>query len=148
MNPTIKDFAILLDGREYTEEITKKEELIAKNNNFVVCFGASDDLLELRGAIHDEVGAYDSVLVYVINGKVIAEDEFKEKHLEAFKEFNIPTPSTTVEALWCESDNFPKDFNASWLITVKGVESESFDIMEDGQIYCRGVVFALPKTGV
>ncbi len=146
MKPTIEDFAMLLDGREYTEEITKEEEAIAKNNNFVVCFGASDDLLEFRGAIYDECGAYNSVLVYVINGKVITESGFDEKYLEVSKEFNTPIPSlTTVKAIWCEADEFPKDLDASWLIKVEGAKSVPFDIVEDGELYCRGVVFELTK---
>lgn len=146
MKPTIEDFAMLLDGREYTKEITKEEETIAKNNNFVVCFGASDDLLEFRGAIYDECGAYNSVLVYVINDKVITESDFEEKYLETFKELNIPAPlSTIVKAIWCESDEFPKDLDASWLIKVEGVKSVPFDVMGDGGLYCRGAVFELTK---
>jgi hypothetical protein len=145
MKPTTtNDFAMLLDGREYTEEITKEEELIAKSNNFVVCFGASDDLLEFRGAIHDEFGACDGTDVHIFNNKPIdlVELESDKKVLNKYGiDLNLDL-SIVVKAEWS-----PQTLNASWLITVKGVESDSFDIMEDGQIYCRGVVFALPQKG-
>ena len=40
---TIKEFAGMLNGREYGHEITKKEEALAKKLGYVVVFGASDD---------------------------------------------------------------------------------------------------------
>jgi hypothetical protein len=54
-----KALAALLTGREYRQEITRAEEADAKAAGLVVAFGASDDLLEFRGAIDDEVGCYD-----------------------------------------------------------------------------------------
>lgn len=53
---TLKEFAKMLDGREYGGEITKEEEALAKELGFVVVFGYSDDNAELRGAIDDETG--------------------------------------------------------------------------------------------
>lgn len=37
----IKDFALMLTGREYGHEINKDEEKLAKQLGFVVVFGAS-----------------------------------------------------------------------------------------------------------
>lgn len=54
----ISKFAELLDGREYLSEITKDEEQQAKELGFVVVFGQSDGLMELRGAIYDEACCY------------------------------------------------------------------------------------------
>ncbi len=54
-----KQLAAQLNGREYGSEITKEEEAAAKKAGLVVVYGASDDLVELRGAIEEEVGAYD-----------------------------------------------------------------------------------------
>lgn len=56
---TKEQLAELLNGNEYRDEMTKEQEQAAKQNNLLVLFGASDDLLEMRGAIRDEVGAYD-----------------------------------------------------------------------------------------
>lgn len=50
---------MLLDGNEYLEEMTREQERIAAENNLLVLFCQSDDLLEMRGAIHDEEDAMD-----------------------------------------------------------------------------------------
>lgn len=55
----LQEFAKMLDGRTYGNEITKEEQKLAKDLGFVVVFGASDDLMEFRGAIADEFGCYD-----------------------------------------------------------------------------------------
>lgn len=49
--------AALLNGRSYGEEITENECAIAQAHGLVVVFGYSDDNVELRRAIHDEIGA-------------------------------------------------------------------------------------------
>lgn len=62
---TIFDFADLLDGRQYREEITRREEQTAKENGFVVIYGASDDLCEIAGAVHDEIDCFDGGEFYL-----------------------------------------------------------------------------------
>jgi hypothetical protein len=101
-------------------------------------FGASDDLLEFRGAIHDEVGAYDGTTAYVTKDGLVQrqcqdEDCPHEKRLMN----SAKRTATKVEAVWC-----PKSPDASWLIKTN-IAHESFDIIEDGELYCRGIVFAL-----
>jgi len=49
-----EELAKLLDGCEYRKEITHEQDQIAKDNNLVVVFGASDDLTEFRGAFYNE----------------------------------------------------------------------------------------------
>lgn len=56
---TKERLAMLLDGNEYLEEMTREQERIAAENNLLVLFCQSDDLLEMRGAIHDEEDAMD-----------------------------------------------------------------------------------------
>ena len=63
---TIKEWAGLLDGREYVREMTRAEELQAKEDRVVIVFGASDDLCEFRGAVYDEVGCNDGGVVNLI----------------------------------------------------------------------------------
>ena len=54
------DFAAMLDGRENGYPQFSDEELkIAKENNIVIVTGASDDLVELEGAIYDEGDCYE-----------------------------------------------------------------------------------------
>ena len=54
-----KELAAKLNGREYLREITDEEAKQAKASGLVVVYGASDDLIEFRGAIHDEGDCYD-----------------------------------------------------------------------------------------
>lgn len=137
-----KQFARFLNGREYGSEITKEEEVSAKRDNLVIIYGYSDDLAEFRGAIDDEISACDGREIAVFNGNLI--DEYSidnDKHV--FKKYGIkfPSPDVVVEVFWC-----PEDLDASWLITVQGAEGHHFDIFEDGDLYCRGVVFVLPEV--
>lgn len=58
---TKEQLAAKLNGRRYRDEITPEEERLAKENKLLVIFGASDDLIELRGAINEELG-FESVI--------------------------------------------------------------------------------------
>jgi len=137
MTSNSAQFAQRLNGREIGNEITDDEAAIAKSQNLVVCFGYNDDLLEVRGAAYDEFGACDGTIIYMANGKFVSEptrDELEVLHKFGF-EFE-PKPQISIEAIW-----EPETIKASWLIAVKGVESYPFDIMEDGELFCRGAVF-------
>jgi hypothetical protein len=140
----VQEFANRISGQEYPLSDKNLNLEYAKANNLVIAFGASDDLLEFRGAIHEEVGAYDGVLTYIINSKVIDDDDL-EDDISTLRKYGFfeTLPKETVEAIWCESDEFPNDLNASWLIKVNGFESAPFDVMEDGELYCRGAVLLL-----
>ena len=107
---TLKEFAKILDGREYLHEITKEEEALAKELGFVVVFGYSDDNAELRGAIDDEISCYD--------GGVLEHD-------------GLPS---IIYADWC-----PKDIDCSWEYDTS-IPHENFKIYEDGELYCVGIV--------
>lgn len=54
-----------LDRCQYSKEITAEQEAFAKANGLVVVFGYSDDGVELRGAIDEEIGAYDGTTVRI-----------------------------------------------------------------------------------
>jgi len=119
MSTTLQQIAELLNGRQYGDETTTEIEKLAKDNNIVILFGASDDLAEFRGAIFDEVGCYGG-------GVITANPEIK-----AFWMGNEPTYQT-----W--SYIFPKD-----------LQNVRFNIFEDedkGTIYCEGAVFYKPEN--
>lgn len=54
----IKEFAKRLDGRQYREEVTPEDREIAKQNGFLIIYGASDDLIEFDGIMIDETCVY------------------------------------------------------------------------------------------
>ena len=112
---TLKEFASLLDGREYRCEITPSEEALAKELGFVVVFGYSDDNAELRGAIDDEINCYD--------GGVL---EHKD----------LPS---TIFADWC-----PTDLDCAWAYSTS-IPHEKFEIYDHGELYCVGIVCDINK---
>lgn len=107
---TLKEFAKMLDGRSYGQEITKEEEALAKELGFVVVFGYSDDNAELRGAINDEIGCFDG-------GPVEHED--------------LPG---VIYADWC-----PEDMGCSWAYGTS-IPHENFHIFDGDDLYCVGIV--------
>lgn len=134
---TTKEWAILLNGREYTEEMTKSDEEQAKEDGVVIVFGASDDLLEFRGIIDDEVGAWEGTTVQLTpNAKVYNEEEnINTLEYNRYQVNKIPK----VESIWCPK-NENNEIWSSWEIRSE-IPHETFDIMEDDSIYCRGIVF-------
>lgn len=127
-----KQFAALLNGREYRKEVSRAESAQAKAAGLIVAFGYSDDNLELRGLVDDEISAY--------NGTVA---EIRLDIMEPVEDEACPDCVARAGVIKVHAEWSPKDLNASWLIT-PSVPFEPFDIMEDGELFCRGAVFAAP----
>lgn len=128
-----KDLAKLLDGREYGREVSRDEAQAANAAGLVVVFGASDDLMEFRGAINDEIDAYDGGTAYLTADGLLSNDCENDEcpHFEKLKE-----KATTIEALWCEEEGLSWSYRTS-------IPHETFEVIEDGDLYCKGIVFAL-----
>lgn len=133
-----KELAALLNGREMGIEISKVEAAQAMADGLVVVFGASDDNMELRGAICDEVGCYEGGTAYLTPKGLLTNDCEDDQcpHFAKLKE-----KAATVNAGWCEEDGY------SWTYAT-AIPHETFDIFEDGEKFCRGIVFALADVKV
>jgi len=59
-----KELANKLNGIDYVE-IQRKGFKDAEEKNLLVLFGSSDDLIELRGAIDDEIGCWQSCTIWL-----------------------------------------------------------------------------------
>ena len=130
-----KELAALLNNREYREEITRDEEAQAKSAGLVVVFGAGDDLMEFRGAIHEELGAYEGTTAYLdADGLVV--NECDNKHCPYARK--LAATAKKIKAVW------DKD-GCTWVYETD-IPHESFDIVEDGEKYCRGIVFSLDEV--
>jgi len=138
-----KKLAGMINGREYCEEITMDEEREAKAAGLVVAFGASDDLLELRGAIHDETYPSDSIGARVdAKGLIPAFDNIDGDDKDALRDyFKRENGGAVIRATWEGEPGY------SWIISTD-VPHETFEIVEDGEPYCRGIVFALADLPV
>lgn len=125
----LKEFAAMLNGKQYGyQQFTSKELQIARDNGFVIVSGASDDLVELEGAITDEGDCWEGgkISVKAIQGGGIVHN------CERTNVFSF-------EAKWCKD----KDENGNiipWTYDVP-IEHETFMIYEGEEPYCRGFVF-------
>lgn len=124
----IKDFANMLNNREYRNELTSDEEQMAKELGFVIIFGASDDLIEFRGALSDERDCYSGGLIYLDKDGLFEECECMCKYSELAKKH-----CKTIEAIWYK-DEIPWTYKTD-------IVHEVFNILEDGDIYCKGIIF-------
>ena len=134
-----KELAAKLNGCEYGDEIDPALEREAKTHGLVVAFGASDDLMEFRGAIHDEIGCYGGEDVFVDDKGLL--ESFDDVRDRASKEklrewFQREPRARKIEAIWDDDDGY------SWCYATE-IPHAQFDVMEDGEKYCRGIVFRL-----
>lgn len=130
---TKEQLAQMLDGRAYRNEITREEVQLAKDNGLVVVFGYSDDNCELVGAIDDEIGCYEGGTLYFSESGLL-ENECDDDECPYFEQQK--ENAKTIEILWCEEDGY------SWTYKTE-IPHATFDIMEDGDKYCRGIVFSI-----
>lgn len=126
------ELANILNGREYGDEITKEEAALAASHGLVVVFGYSDDGMEFCGAITDEVGCYDGGFAY-ITSKGLLENECDCHDCPYFQKQKGQAKKLT--AVW-GTDGY------SWIYQTD-IPHATFEIVEDGEPYCRGIVFSL-----
>lgn len=135
---TKEELASKLDGVEYRNELSKELDQQAEESGLLVIYGASDDLLYLGGVGNDELGCYDGgELVITKDGDgemwdVVEdlEDEDQEKYDKIVQAWN---DGNTVMVEWCEVEPY------SWTYSTH-LPHATFDVMEDGDKYCRGIV--------
>ena len=123
-----------LNGREYGDETTPEMIAYAKEHGLVIVFGASDDLMEFRGAIDDEAGAGE---VNIDTQGILPEWESvcdRGDKAEIKKWLKREENAISITA------NFNDDYTFTYDTTIP---HKSFDIKSDGDNYCRGIVFAL-----
>lgn len=123
---TAKELAEKLNGRGIDESFDDVVQE-AKENGLVIVYGASDDLMEFEGAIYDEGDCYDGGEVWFNKNGV------------------VDAPATTadkcIEAVWCDGMN-RDGLPATWTYKTD-IPCERFDIWEDGEVYCVGLVFSI-----
>jgi hypothetical protein len=128
-----KELSERLTGCEYLKEVSKELEALAKESGLVIVFGASDDLMEFRGAIYDEIDAYNGTTVY-LNSNGLLEDECGRFDSECPYFERLKASAKTIKAIW--GNNEPWKYETD-------ISHETFEVLEDGETYCRGIVFSL-----
>lgn len=129
---TKEELAARLTGREYGHEIFPAEEKEAMASGLLVIFGYSDDNVEFRGIFCDEYGCSNGSEIYVHSGGVLESHEEPCqcrfcRYEECVKKCSV------VTALWCKEPDY------SWTYKTD-VPHATFEIVEDGEPYCRGIV--------
>lgn len=139
MSPTpAQHLASLLNPSAYPfDELTPELDELAKRDRLVVVFGASDDLMEFRGAAHEEIGCYGGGTAYVDARGVLPDRDTIESDDEIADYVARKRRALTIEAQW-DRDGY------SWVYATT-IPHATFEITEDGEPYCRGIVFSLDQ---
>ena len=132
---TIQEFAKMLDGREMDSETTPTEESQAHELGFVILHGYSDDGAEIRGAIHEEVDCSNGGTIYLDGERLLEECECECSYYQLAKE-----KCKTIEVVW-------NDHELPCWTYETDIPHATFDIMEDGEKFCRGIVFDIKSLG-
>ena len=134
---TAKELATLLDGIEYPVRIQSNILKSAKESGLVIVYGASDDLIEFDGAFNDEVGVNNDGVVEIDKQGIIEDFGEVEHEVETCQKWIARhAKAHEIEALWCKEPGY------SWTYKTD-IPHETFEVMEDGEHYCRGIVFMI-----
>lgn len=155
---TIEDLAKLLDGNEYRDELVNQKGIdvigLCKQKGWIVVYGASDDLLEIDGALSDELGAWGGcVAKFYKKGEFYPEygeeDTYHKTSEDSFfsidKNEQNRIKNDNEKCLLIESVWDPNEIDASWQINCKGAPHVSFNVMEDEEVYCEALVIDISK---
>ena len=110
--------------------------LAAKHAGLIILCGASDDLMEFYGAQRDEIGCNDGGTAYVDAQGVLPDLDTLEEDEEIAEYVTRQKAARAIEALWCDEEGY------SWTYRTE-IPHATFEMIEDGGPYCRGLVFAL-----
>ena len=134
----LKQFAKQLNKTQYPFVLSPAQVKYCKDNDIVVVFGDSDDLMEFDGAIYEELGCYISgargykTCYLDKDGNIFGADRGnKSKDLTNYK---------TIKIWWCKDDKYCWQYETN-------IPHETFDIMEDDEFYCKGMVFYKKSLG-
>ena len=106
----------------------------------MVAYGFSDDLLEFDGAIYDEAGAPDTVLIDT-EGLLPSFEAASEDEEACRRYFERKLNAREIKAIWRPSPSDELD-DPAWILKTD-IPHEAFVIMEDGESFSRGIVFSL-----
>ena len=112
-----KEWAEKLNNIEYPADEIWDMRKQFEEDGVVVVYGASDDLIEFEGAIQDEGDCYNDKVFYL--NKEGLTTSYSKNYVKVTHPHN-----GTVQF------NYETNIPCEW-----------FDVMEDGELYCKGFVF-------
>lgn len=133
----MKIVAEKLNGREYGFELADEEADQLESVGLVVAFGYSDDNVEFRGAMSDEIGCWEEVTIPILDGEILKQCS------EDCEDYDCPLWKDALS----RAKNIRAEFgNYGWKFDAD-ISHEKFTIMEDGEVYGEGIVFAYEDVG-
>lgn len=133
----MKIVAEKLNGREYGSELTDEEADQLKSVGLVVAFGYSDDNVEFRGAFNEEVGGWEDFEIAFLDGDILY------KCHDDCNEHVCPLWKDAISRAQIIRATFRKE---GWKFDAY-IPHEKFTIMEDGEVFGEGIVFAYEDIG-
>lgn len=133
---TKEELAAQLSGLEYPVRIPGALVAAAQSSGLVILCGASDDLMEFYGARREEIGCYDGGTAFVDADGILPDRDCLDGEEEIAEYVQRQKSAKPIEALWCKEDGY------SWTYKTD-IPHATFEVVEDEEPYCRGVVFAL-----
>ena len=139
----LKEWAEKLNGCEYGDELSDEDKKLLEKDGIVAVFGYSDDNIELEGAMYDELPAYDEETYYWFGKYFVSNDRINEfldyvdDEFYAFKPILEPLFRNNCERSYITSkpgENCQFEYETN-------IPCEWFNVMEDGELYCKGFVF-------
>lgn len=133
-----KELARQLTGISCPVEIPNELYEQARAAGLVIVYGYDDDLMEFEGAIDGELGCRGGRIVWVDSAGLVPDSEDIDKHDKAalLDCLMRKSSSRSIEAMWRDEEGY------SWTYSTN-IPHETFEVVEDGSPYCRGIVFSL-----
>jgi len=145
------EFAEKLNGREYRKEITKDEEILAKENNLLVLFWYSDDNMEARGVINDEIWCWEWWIKFIDRERKeltedldyyldeIDDDDLVKHSVKRYFEENCTKIKINTKKDWKYFWNY-NIYDQNWKEKIFWSNWWRFDIFEDWEKFCEWIV--------
>lgn len=134
----------LIGEIEYGDDIPAAANQLAETIGAAIIYGYSDDGVIADGVVEDQGSAYEGNTLWLdrkgflpINEDLTFEDDGPtsiDKCRELVKRFDS---AVKVKAIWHDS-------GVAWTYEFEG-EHRTFEIKEDGEVWCKGIVFLLPE---
>lgn len=141
---TKEQLAEQLDGIEYLKEIPTELLREARKNNLVIIYGYSDDLVEIEGAIVDEISGNSLIEFYLGEKDILRmpdKDDFPEEdsfEIAILHYFASKKKAAKIKAKFGEDESY------SWIIHTDAPHV-SFNILDEGDLWCRALVIDLKE---
>ena len=124
---------------EYGHEMDKLDKDALKEAGIVIVYGYSDDNTEFEGAIYEEIGSYGGAYIRLTKDGLL-ENKCSDDDCPYYTE-EAKKAKYYIKPKWCDGNADIKTMIA-WTYE-SNIPHITFDVLEDDEIFCRGMIFRL-----